>query len=111
MQNAFNQYYTMLTGEDPEAYELDAELNITVRADGLQRNIGLLSEGYKDLVGLCRRMSMVDAMYEDEKPFLIFDDPFVNYDDKKLEYALNFLDAISQKYQVIYTTCHTSRKV
>ena len=111
MQNAFNQYYTMLTGEDPEAYELDAELNITVRADGLQRNIGLLSEGYKDLVGLCRRMSMVDAMYEGEKPFLIFDDPFVNYDDKKLEYALNFLDAISQKNQVIYTTCHTSRKV
>lgn len=111
MQNAFDRYYELLSGEDEDVYELDAKLNITKRANGKRRNIGLLSEGYKDLVGLCRRMAMVDAMYEDEKPFLIFDDPFVNLDDEKLECGLEFMKNISQKYQVIYTTCHTSRSV
>lgn len=111
MQNAFDRYYELLSGEDEDVYELDANLNITKRANGKRRNIGLLSEGYKDLVGLCRRMAMVDAMYEDEKPFLIFDDPFVNLDDEKLECGLEFMKNISQKYQVIYTTCHTSRSV
>ncbi|MBQ3051234.1 MAG: hypothetical protein IJC96_05025, partial [Clostridia bacterium] len=109
MQNAFDQYFELLSGENTDVYELDAQLNISKRANGKLRNVDLLSEGYKDLVGLCRRMAMVDAMYEEEKPFLIFDDPFVNLDDEKLECGLDFMKDISRKYQVIYTTCHTSR--
>lgn len=111
MQNSFDQYFEMMSGEDAEVYELDARLNITKRANGKKRNVELLSEGYKDLVGLCRRMAMVDAMFEDEKPFLIFDDPFVNLDDEKLDCGLEFMKNVSRKYQVIYTTCHTSRSV
>lgn len=111
MQNAFDQYFELLSGENTDVYELDAQLNISKRANGKLRNVDLLSEGYKDLVGLCRRMAMVDAMYEEEKPFLVFDDPFVNLDDEKLECGLDFMKDISRKYQVIYTTCHTSRTV
>ena len=42
-----------------------------------------MSEGRKDLAGICARMAMVDAMYEKDKPFLVFDDSFVNLDDEK----------------------------
>ena len=111
IKNAFDSYYAMLSGENADEYEIDSELNISKRSFGLQRNIEMMSEGYKDLIGLCRRMAMVDAMYEDEKPFLIFDDSFVNLDDKKLDYSLEFMKKIAEKYQVIYTTCHTSRTV
>ena len=69
-----------------------------------------MSAGYKDLIGLCLRVALVDAMYQEELPMLIMDDPFVNFDDDKVEAAKDFLQEISQKYQVIYFTCSKARK-
>lgn len=108
IQDAFVRYHDMISGSE-EKYELDANLNLSLREKGSLHDLGFLSEGYQDLVGLCRRMAMVDAMYEQEKPFLILDDPFVNLDEDRLAGALNFLDQISKRYQVIYFTCHDSR--
>jgi len=61
------------------------------------------------MVGLCRRMAMVDAMYGKEKPFLILDDPFVNLDESRLEGAKEFLNRLAETYQIIYFSCHESR--
>ena len=106
---AFDRYYRMLTGSEAKEYQLDADLKIEVREYGLLRDPAFLSEGWQDLIGLCRRMAMIEVMYEDEKPFLLFDDPFVNLDGEKLQRALAFLQEISESYQVIYFTCHESR--
>ena len=109
IRDSFNHYYAMISGGDQTAYELDAELNIRVREAGSLHDTELLSEGYRDLVGLCRRMAMIDAMYEREKPFLIFDDPFVNLDEEHLKSAKEFLKQVSADYQIIYCTCHKDR--
>ena len=61
------------------------------------------------MVNICLRMALVDAMYKEEKPFLVMDDPFVNLDKEKMELAKGFLRAISKEYQVLYFTCHESR--
>ena len=109
VQDAFDRYYRLLTGSEGKEYQLDADLEIRVREYGLMRDPAFLSEGWQDLIGLCRRMAMIDVMYEGEKPFLLLDDPFVNLDGKKLQRALMFLRQISEDYQVIYFTCHESR--
>ncbi|MCF0145766.1 MAG: AAA family ATPase [Eubacterium sp.] len=109
IKSSFDRYYAMLTGGDGQEYQLDADLNLTVREYGAQRDTDFLSEGYRDLVGLCRRMAMIEAMYENEKPFLIFDDPFNDLDEAHLEKAKEFLGKISESYQVIYLTCHKMR--
>ena len=109
VQEAFDRYYRMLTREEQKTYQLDADLKITVREYGAFRDTEYLSEGWQDLIGLCRRMAMIEVMYEEEKPFLVFDDPFVNLDGQKLGQALRFLEQISETYQVIYFTCHESR--
>ncbi len=108
IQAAFEKYYTMLTGDDTP-YTIDANLNVTYISHGAPRDPGTLSEGYKDLVGLCRRVAMADAMYVSEKPFLVLDDPFVNLDDEKLKGADAFISKISSEYQVIYFTCQNAR--
>ena len=110
MQSSFDKYYTLLTGDETDAYDLDANLNVTVRDGVSSHSIELLSEGYKDLIGLCRRMSMIEAMYGEEKPFLVFDDPFVNLDDGNTSGGIALVDALAKEYQVIYITCHNSRK-
>lgn len=109
IKESYDRYYKMIS-PDNAVYELDANLNIKLREEGSLHDTELMSEGYKDLVGLCRRMAMVDAMYKEEKPFLIFDDPFVNLDDTRLAGAQRFIDDIASKYQVIYLVCSSERK-
>lgn len=105
----FRKYYTILTGCEPDAYSLDADTKLTVKEYNMPRDIGYLSAGKQDLVGVCMRMALVEAMYKDEKPFLIFDDSFVNLDDNNIKGAMKLLDEIAKDYQIIYFTCSESR--
>lgn len=59
------------------------------------------------------RISLIDTIFQDkaQKPFVIFDDPFVNLDDSKLEAAKNFIRKLSENYQIVYLTCHNSRSI
>ena len=109
IMNGFNKYYEMLTGCLPKEYKMDANISLTKEESGGRRQITALSSGWQDLVNICLRMALVDAMYKEEKPFLVMDDPFVNLDKEKMELAKGFLRAISKEYQVLYFTCHESR--
>lgn len=108
---AFSYYYEILTGHASDAWMIDADLSLKLRQSGKMRESKWLSAGYRDLLGVCMRMAMVDAMFTEEKPFLVFDDPYVNLDDEKLENGKRLLEALGNKYQLIYFTCHESRQV
>ena len=70
-----------------------------------------LSHGYRDLVSFCMRIALVDAMYENEKPMLLLDDPFVNLDEEKIEKAKVLVNKLAERYQILYMSCHESRKI
>jgi uncharacterized protein YhaN len=105
----FAKYYGKLTGDNSRNWIIDANINLKVKEQGELREVFWLSAGYKDLIGVCMRLALVDAMYQEEKPFLILDDPFVNLDKDKLEAGNELLLEVSKEYQVIYFTCHNSR--
>ncbi len=107
--SGFHKYYKVLTDSEASDYRIDANTKVTIEAEGKQRDTQLLSSGYQDLTGLCMRLAMADAMYPDEKPMLILDDPFVNLDDRKLDGGKKLLDVVSKDYQVLYFTCSKSR--
>ncbi len=106
---SFRRYYVLLTGESAESVQTDADLGITILNQGLPRDPSLMSEGTKDMISLCRRMAMIDAMYPGEKPFLVLDDPFSNLDDERIKGGMRFLHTASLEYQILYLTCHASR--
>lgn len=103
----FEKYYNILENAEAKSCAIDANVKLTVDEYGLQRDIRFLSTGYKDLIGICMRMALADAMYSGEKPFLIFDDPFVNLDDGKYKRAALFLRELEKFYQIIYFTCRS----
>lgn len=105
----FRKYFKILAGYEPDTFSMDADTKLTVMEQNMPRDIGYLSAGKQDLVGICMRMALVEAMYKDEKPFLLFDDPFVNMDDNNIKGAMKLLDEIAKDYQVIYFTCSASR--
>ena len=103
--DAFARYYRMMTGEEPDSFRVDVDLGLKVVSAGTLRDSAALSAGLRDLTGLCMRMALVEAMYPNEKPFVVFDDPFVSLDDEKKLRAAQFLKNISTGRQVIYFTC------
>lgn len=109
ISKGFSKYYSMLTGDNRGDWMIDANINLMVREYGELRDTRWLSAGYQDLLGVCMRLALVDAMYQGEKPFLILDDPFVNLDKEKVEYGNQLLLSVANEYQVIYFTCHDSR--
>lgn len=108
VKSAFDTYYGQLSDAQGE-FRMDANINLTKKEAGEYRETGFLSMGNQDLVAICLRLALIHAMYQNEKPFIIIDDSFVNLDDEKVELAKKFLTTIAQEYQVIYFTCHDSR--
>ena len=108
MTEGFEKYLKLINGETLDA-NIDVKLNVKVQEYGENKEIDYLSTGYKDLIGISMRFALVDALFENEKPFIILDDPFVNLDKEKIEKAKEIVDELSKKYQVIYFVCHTSR--
>ena len=106
---AFSKYYEMISGDTADAFHVDANTTVTVDELGKQRSVNTLSSGYKDLIGICLRIALVDAMYQAELPVLIMDDPFTNLDDAKIQAGKGFIEAVADKYQIIYFTCSKSR--
>jgi len=109
VKNGFDKYYCMINERVSGEYYIDADSNVTVYEAGMQRESRFLSRGLRDLMGICMRMAFIEAMYKDERPFIIFDDPFVNLDAAKTDGGLNFLGEIASGYQIIYFTCHPGR--
>ena len=109
IMSGFEKYYELIAKTDATLYSIDANTRLFVNEKGMPRDVSSLSTGYQDMIGICMRMALVDAMYKDEKPFVIFDDPFVNLDETKTNGGMDFIKDISKEYQVIYFTCHKSR--
>jgi uncharacterized protein YhaN len=111
LRTGFRKYFQMITKQTGELYQLDANTKLLVQEQGILREPEFFSSGYQDLTGICMRMAFIDAMYKEEKPFVLFDDPFVNLDDKNMKGALDFLQEIGKEYQILYFTCHEERCV
>lgn len=111
IMDRFQKYCRLMTGREEENFRIDANVRLTRKEEGAWREIDTQSEGWKDLIGVSMRMALVDVMYQEEKPAVIFDDPFVNLDEEKTIGAMRFLKEIAKEYQVIYFTCHDSRKI
>lgn len=64
-----------------------------------------LSQGTIDQLYLAARLGLVRQVTQDRRPPLIFDDPFVSFDDGRAQHALDLLKTLAVDHQVIYLTC------
>ena len=86
----------------------DLELSFVDR--GLSREQGYLSEGLQDLCRFCQKLAIFDAMFREEKAFLLLDDPFSHLDEKNGARARALLEELAESRQIFYFTCSEERK-
>lgn len=110
MKSSFLKYFSLFRFGENEQIFLDTDLNISIERYGSAKEVTAFSRGIQDIIGLCLRFALLDAMYQGaEKPTVVLDDPFVNLDDKRLPAALKLLRDLSTEYQIIYLTCSRAR--
>lgn len=110
MKDSVNKYISLLL-KDTEDYSIDVNFNFQFMTEGGLKGIDSYSRGYQNIISLCMRLALIDCLYPQEKPFIILDDPFVNFDDEKLELCKALIRTISKQYQIVYFACHKSREI
>lgn len=109
IRESFARLMGRMAGEDREKILVTPELAVSLERGGESRKLEYFSAGQTDLVMLCMRLALVDALFRETKPFVILDDPFVNLDDRRTAEALKLMKELSRDRQIIYLTCHSSR--
>lgn len=64
-----------------------------------------LSKGTGDQLYLAARLGLVRQVTQDRRPPLVFDDPFVTFDDERALRAVELLRELAADHQVLYLTC------
>ena len=64
-----------------------------------------ISRGTIDLIYLAVRLALVEVLTHGRRPPLLFDDPFITFDDRRRDGAMDLLRELSKTHQVILFTC------
>lgn len=109
IRRSFEGYLNRLWDEQAGNILVTPDLDVQLERYGQARELGYFSAGQTDTVMLCMRLALVDALFAEEKPFVILDDPFINLDDARTKEALELLKNLAQDRQILYLTCNSSR--
>lgn len=111
IRQSFAGYLHRMTGEDRENIIVTPTLDVQIERLGQARESAYFSAGLSDIITLCMRLALVDALFKKAKPFIILDDPFVNLDDAHTEKALKLLENLGADHQILYLICNSSRRI
>ena len=104
-------YFGLLQSVENRALRFSADGTPLMEDGGKLRGLEYYSAGGKELVGFCTRIALADAVFQKEPPVLVLDDPFVNLDDEKTERVKRLIKELTKRYQIIYLTCKSERKL
>jgi DNA repair exonuclease SbcCD ATPase subunit len=111
IKDKFIHYSDILEKALGEKVTMDQDFRVTFERGGENRSDKHFSAGQRNILALCFRLALIDNMYENEKPFIIMDDPFVNLDENHIEKARTLVKQLAGDKQIIYFCCHESRKI
>ena len=110
-REAFNIYSSALGCEETELYTMDTSFALYRTEGAATRGEEAYSLGTRELLAFVMRLSLIDSLYETERPFIILDDPFAHLDDGKLKLAEELIRKIAKSRQIIYMTCTKARVI
>ena len=111
ISTAFEKYSELFFGEGSSDFVMGPDLSLAVNREGVARAANQFSEGQRSVMDVCLRLSLVDSLFEKERPFIVLDDPFASLDERNFKKAAELIKSISGETQIIYFTCHGSRKI
>jgi len=81
----------------------------TIKANGEEAPIDLLSFGTQEQVWCLFRLALGSILSRDEKQLVVLDDPLVNTDPVRMHHALDILQDNAKDMQIIVVTCDVEK--
>jgi len=108
LEKRAGEIFENLTGGRFSVVEIrNAQMEVFVREQSAAqaRDVLELSQGTMDELYLAMRLALSDMLAEDEPIPLVLDDALVNFDDKRMAKALDYLLELAKDRQIIVFTC------
>jgi uncharacterized protein YhaN len=103
-------YMARMTGGRYQRLTFDRDFGAMAKTadDTVNRTSLALSRGTADQLYLSLRLAMCELLLGGDEPCpIILDDALANFDDRRMELALDLLSDIAKKRQVILFSCHS----
>ena len=107
----FDKYADVIKEATGAKIILDDKYNVYFEAMGEQQSYKHFSQGERSMLAFCFKMALLDSLYEERKPFVLLDDPFISLDSENMSKMAKIIKEISKDRQIIYFCCHESRNV
>ena len=111
VKERFIRYSDLIEQTIGERVMMSGNFEISFDVNGKQRSEKHLSAGQRSICALCFRLALVENMYGGEIPFLVMDDPFLAMDETHLVRVRALMQELAKSAQILYFTCHDSRKM
>ena len=98
-------FFSTTTGDAERRVAVDVGGKVRVEEKDVPHSLHYYSAGTADAVYVSLRLALIDMLYARQKPTLVFDDSFANFDEGRAAEMLKLLGKLSQKTQVLYFTC------
>ncbi len=111
IKKSFVSYAEKVEKEFGEKLSMNKDFVLSFERNGENRDYRYFSAGQKEVLSLCLKLAIIDNTFKAEKPFLIMDDPFVCLDKEHFDKVKQIVKSLCSDRQVIYFTCHETRKI
>ena len=95
-----SKYFETLSGEKYNGLFCGEDFSLKVNAD-IPRSSEYFSGGCVDQMYLSLRLALTDMLFKDKTIFMLLDQPFLQYDEKRKKNAMGLLDSLGEKRQII----------
>lgn len=102
LQDHVTNHFRALSGVNSRKVLIDENFHLSLQlASGAKASVTQLSQGAQDQLYLAVRLAVADLLSQDLVLPFIFDDPFLNYDNRRLENLRQAVLRISKDRQVL----------
>ena len=106
------QYLAYLTSDSYKEIKLDSSLRARCAGDdGTLLDALRLSSGTRDQLYFALRLAVCQVLSGKESVPLVLDDPFLTWDNKRMERGLRLLQTLSKERQIILLTCRQAGRL
>ncbi len=95
-----SKYFEILSGEKYKGLFCGEDFSLKVDAD-IPRSSEYFSGGCVDRMYLSLRLALTDMLFKDRTIFMLLDQPFLQYDEKRRKNAAELLGSLGKKRQII----------
>lgn len=106
IEEKFREYLSVISdGGVSLASPIDGQMTVRLASGNHALTYEILSNGTKDTISLAFRLAVLEHLFPNGDGLAVFDDPFTEMDEKRVEQSCRLIQKYAENNQVIFITC------